>query len=79
MCLPVSRKLHGVKTTFILFSLVEQISIMFSETRETEIILAPVVQAGLDALKVYIDVCCGGVNTIVNFLMILYITTFVSS
>jgi hypothetical protein len=30
----------------------EQISIMFAETRETEIVLAPVVQAGLDALKV---------------------------
>ena len=35
-------------------SLVEQISIMFAETRETEIVLAPVVQAGLDALKVNI-------------------------
>ena len=30
----------------------EQISIMFAETRETEIVLAPVVQAGLDALQV---------------------------
>ncbi len=37
---------------FILFSLMEQISIMFAETRETEVVLAPVVQAGLDALKV---------------------------
>lgn len=25
---------------------------MFAETRETEIVLAPIVQAGLDALKV---------------------------
>ena len=35
------------------FSLMEQISIMFAESRETEIVLAPVVQAGLDALKVH--------------------------
>ena len=32
----------------------EQIPDMFADTRETEIVLAPVVQAGLDALKVNI-------------------------
>ncbi|XP_046852645.1 protein transport protein Sec24D-like isoform X2 [Xenia sp. Carnegie-2017] len=35
----------------VIESLMEQISIMFAETRETEIVLAPVVQAGLDALQ----------------------------
>lgn len=30
---------------------------MFAETRETEIVLAPVVQAGLDALKVLYVPC----------------------
>lgn len=30
----------------------EQIPVMLGDTRETEIVLAPVVQAGLDALKV---------------------------
>ena len=33
------------------FSLMEQIPQMFSESRETEVVLGPVIQAGLDALK----------------------------
>ena len=33
-------------------SLLEQIPVMFGDTRETEAILGPVIQAGLDALKV---------------------------
>ena len=40
------------RIVFLFSSLMEQISIMFAETRETEIVLAPIVQAGLDALKV---------------------------
>ncbi|XP_028403896.1 protein transport protein Sec24C-like isoform X2 [Dendronephthya gigantea] len=39
------------ESKIVIESLIEQISIMFAETRETEIVLAPVVQAGLDALK----------------------------
>ena len=34
------------------YSLLEQIPMMFGDTRETESVLGPVVQAGLDALKV---------------------------
>ena len=34
-----------------IFSLLEQIPTMFNESRETEIVLGPVIQAGLDALK----------------------------
>jgi protein transport protein SEC24 len=38
----------------VIDSLMEQIPAMFSEMRETETILAPAIQAGLEALKV----CC---------------------
>ena len=34
------------------FSLLEQIPTMFGETRETETVLGPVIQAGMEALKV---------------------------
>ena len=36
----------------VIDSLLEQIPIMFGETRETETILAPVIQAGKEAFKV---------------------------
>lgn len=36
----------------VIDSLLEQIPIMFAETRETETILAPVIQAGKEAFKV---------------------------
>ena len=35
-----------------LFSLLDQIPEMFADTRETETVFAPVVQAGMEALKV---------------------------
>ena len=34
------------------YSLLEQIPTMFGETRETETVLGPVIQAGKEALKV---------------------------
>lgn len=34
------------------FSLLDQIPEMFADTRETETVFAPVIQAGLEALKV---------------------------
>ena len=34
-----------------MFSLLEQIPKMYAETRDTEIVLGPVIQAGLDALR----------------------------
>jgi protein transport protein SEC24 len=36
----------------VIDSLMEQIPTMFADTRETETILAPAIQAGLEALKV---------------------------
>lgn len=36
----------------LFFSLLEQIPTMFGETRETETVLGPVIQAGMEALKV---------------------------
>lgn len=35
-----------------LFSLLDQIPEMFADTRETETVFAPVIQAGMEALKV---------------------------
>ena len=37
-----------------LYSLMEQIPLMFGETRETETVLGPVIQAGKEAFKVSI-------------------------
>lgn len=39
-------------TLFVLFSLLDQIPEMFADTRETETVFGPVIQAGLEALKV---------------------------
>lgn len=36
----------------VIDSLMEQIPTMFADTRETETVLAPAIQAGLEALKV---------------------------
>ena len=36
----------------VIDSLLEQIPQMFAESRDTEIVLGPVIQAGVDALKV---------------------------
>jgi protein transport protein SEC24 len=36
----------------IIDSLMDQIAAMFAETRETETVLVPAIQAGLEALKV---------------------------
>lgn len=44
------RQLHLV--LFYLFSLLDQIPEMFADTRETETVFAPVIQAGMEALKV---------------------------
>lgn len=41
-----------VESEAVIDSLMEQIPQMFADTRETEIILGPVVQAGMEALKV---------------------------
>lgn len=38
--------------SILFFSLLEQIPTMFGETRETETVLGPVIQAGMEALKV---------------------------
>ena len=35
----------------LLYSLLEQLPLMFAESRDTEVVLGPVIQAGLDALK----------------------------
>lgn len=43
-------KPYGV-SFFLYNSLLAQIPQMFGESRETEVILGPVIQAGLDALK----------------------------
>lgn len=43
--------LHYFKS-ILFFSLLEQIPTMFGETRETETVLGPVIQAGMEALKV---------------------------
>lgn len=45
-----------LKCTIIIDSLLEQIPTMFGETRETETVLGPVIQAGKEALKVNNDV-----------------------
>ena len=37
---------------FLLSSLLDQIPEMFADTRETETVFGPVIQAGLEALKV---------------------------
>lgn len=39
--------------TFVLCSLLDQIPEMFADTRETETVFGPVIQAGLEALKVW--------------------------
>lgn len=39
-------------TLFLLSSLLDQIPEMFADTRETETVFGPVIQAGLEALKV---------------------------
>lgn len=39
-------------TVFLLSSLLDQIPEMFADTRETETVFGPVIQAGLEALKV---------------------------
>lgn len=44
----VSPCLYGISADF---SLLEQIPEMFAESRDTEVVLGPVIQAGLDALK----------------------------
>lgn len=41
-----------VESEAVIDSLMEQIPQMFADTRETETILAPVIQAGIEALKV---------------------------
>lgn len=38
--------------TYVFFSLLDQIPEIFAETRETETVFGPVIQAGLEALKV---------------------------
>lgn len=38
----------------VIDSLMQQIPTMFAETRDTEIVMLPAIQAGLEALKVYI-------------------------
>lgn len=38
----------------VIDSLMEQIPAMFADTRDTEVVLLPAIQAGLEALKVYI-------------------------
>lgn len=38
-----------------LFSLLDQIPEMFADTRETETVFAPVIQAGMEALKVRLE------------------------
>lgn len=45
------RNLKEVHFDFNLCSLLSQIPTMFGESRETEVVLGPVIQAGLDALK----------------------------
>lgn len=48
-------QLNGIlNSSFFLFfaSLLDQIPEMFADTRETETVFAPVIQAGLEALKV---------------------------
>lgn len=39
-------------TLFVFSSLLDQIPEMFADTRETETVFGPVIQAGLEALKV---------------------------
>lgn len=43
--------LYGALLVF--FSLLDQIPEMFADTRETETVFGPVIQAGLEALKVH--------------------------
>lgn len=43
----------------VIDALMQQIPIMFADTRETETVLLPAIQAGLDALKVSnVLLCC---------------------
>ena len=48
------RKLPRFNILFFPYSLMEQIPLMFGETRETETVLGPVIQAGKEAFKVSI-------------------------
>lgn len=40
------------ESSAVIDSLMEQIPAMFTETRDTEVVLLPAIQAGLEALKV---------------------------
>lgn len=54
-----------VESETVIDLLMEQIPQMFADTRETETILAPTIQAGLEALKVnyyFIYFVCGFFN-----------------
>ena len=48
----LDRKLPRFNILFFPYSLMEQIPLMFGETRETETVLGPVIQAGKEAFKV---------------------------
>lgn len=50
-----------LNSSFFFASLLDQIPEMFADTRETETVFGPVIQAGLEALKV------GNCNVIANF------------
>lgn len=56
-----------VESEAVIDSLMEQIPQMFAETRETETILAPAIQAGMEALKVMLIV-------VILFCIITYIS-----
>lgn len=43
---------HQINSLFLFSSLLDQIPEMFADTRETETVFGPVIQAGLEALKV---------------------------
>lgn len=49
-------------SSFVFSSLLDQIPEMFAETRETETVFGPVIQAGLEALKVSFQVTSSVTN-----------------
>lgn len=52
VCLYFNFQKHELSVIFFSGSLMEQIPSMFAESRETETLLGPAIQAGLEALKV---------------------------
>ena len=55
----------------VIDALMEQIPAMFGETRETETVLGPVIQAGKEAFKARLSFCCKNSDSYKNYVTFL--------